>query len=145
MEINDFGDVADLGLRPVVVASYWHKQEFEKLGIGVDVVANPESAWRFLNADRADILFEDEEPGWFDLTETLGVDIAKAYATTGIVPTSNLFILFSRQHPDGQKLRKAFDAFMASKEGQDMRDLWSIHPDERQILQDAIVKARDVD
>lgn len=124
LDINGFDDVAKLGLRPVGIKSYWHEEEFRKHGIEGEIVANPESAWRFLDAGRADILFEEEEVGWLDLTNILGEGIAKTYATTAAVPSSSMFILFSKHHPDGERLKAAFDGLMTSDVGREMCREW---------------------
>lgn len=126
VDLNQLADVSLLGLRPVGVASYWYEDEFRKLGVAADIVNNSESAWRFLNADRADIMFEEEEVGWYDLERLLGANAAKNYATTSPVTTRNMFILFSRNHPRGEQLMQAYDTFMASAQGQEICKQWSI-------------------
>ncbi|WP_033069902.1 hypothetical protein [Thalassospira australica] len=124
LDINGFDDVAKLGLHAVGIASYWHKEEFNKHNINGAIVANSGSAWRFLDAGRADILFEEEEVGWFDLTNVLGAEAAETYATTDAVPSSSMFILFSRNHPDGEILKAAFDDLMGSDPGREMCQEW---------------------
>lgn len=124
LDINGFEDVAKLGLHAVGITSYWHKEEFEKYRIDGDIVANSASAWRFLDAGRADILFEEEEVGWIDMTSHLGAETAKGYATTAAVPSSSMFILFSRNHPDGESLKAAFDDLMGSDLGGKMCQEW---------------------
>lgn len=126
INLNRLADVPLLGLRPVGIASYWYEEEFRRLGIAADMVSNPESAWRFLDADRADILFEEEEVGWFDLTRLLGEKVAATYATTDPITTNNMFILFSRNHPDGEALMRAYERYIASDEGQEICKEWSI-------------------
>ena len=126
VDLSRLADVALLGLRPVGVASYWYEDAFRKLGIAADIVTNSESAWRFLDADRADIMFEEEEVGWYDLERLLGANAVKNYATTKPVTTRNMFILFSHHHPQGKQLMQAFDAFMASEKGQEICKQWSI-------------------
>ncbi|MBC06996.1 MAG: hypothetical protein CMO10_11970 [Thalassospira sp.] len=143
LEVTDFNDLVELGLRPVGITSYWHAEEFAKYGITGEIVANPESAWRFLEAGRADILFEEEEVGWVDLKNTLGEAVAETYATTSAIPTSNMFILFSRHHPDGERLKLAFDDFMASEQGQGICEPWSICTPEAQTKGDASNDAPD--
>lgn len=124
LDINGFEDVAKLGLHAVGITSYWHREEFEKYRIDGDIVANSGSAWRFLDAGRADILFEEEEVGWLDMASLLGAEAAQDYATTDAVPSSSMFILFSRNHPDGESLKAAFDDIMQSDLGKKMCQEW---------------------
>ncbi|MFV1850021.1 MAG: substrate-binding periplasmic protein [Thalassospira sp.] len=126
LDVDELEDIRDFGLRPVGVASYWHEEAFNNLGIEAEIVANTESAWRFLDAGRADILFEEEEVGWLDLTNILGAEVARTFATTAPVTTENMYILFSRNHVDGARLQQAYDDFMESEEGQEMCGRWSI-------------------
>ncbi|WP_417846650.1 hypothetical protein [Thalassospira povalilytica] len=126
IDINALRDVVGLGLRPVGIASYWYEQEFRRLGIEADIVNNPESAWRFLHADRADILFEEEAVGWHDLTGLLGEQVAARYATTNTITTNDMFILFSRKHPFGAELMQAYETFMMSDDGQEICKEWAL-------------------
>ncbi|MEQ8393512.1 MAG: hypothetical protein RIB30_21190 [Thalassospira sp.] len=126
LDVTRFEDLRTLGLRPVGIASYWQENEFIKLGIEAEIVANPESAWRFLDAGRADILFEEEEVGWLDLMRNLGPDATQAYAITEPITTDSMFILISRNHPDGPRLQAEFEAFMDTPRGQLMCVRWDI-------------------
>ncbi len=126
LDVNRFEDLLTLGVRPVAIASYWQKDEFIRLGIEADIVANPESAWRFLDAGRADILFEEEEVGWLDLIRILGPDATQTFVTTQPVTTDPLFLLFSSNHPDGPRLKRKFEAFMDTAKGQSICARWHI-------------------
>lgn len=126
LDVDSFEDLIKLGLRPVGVASYWYESEFSKRSIQAEFAANTESAWRFLDAERADILFEEEEVGWMDMASFLGEDVVEGYATTAPLTTNDMFILFSRNHPHGRRLQEEFDAFMMSDQGKAMCRQWSI-------------------
>ncbi|MBX2831133.1 MAG: transporter substrate-binding domain-containing protein [Rhodospirillales bacterium] len=125
LDLKSFDDSILLGLRPVVVASYWQELEFKKRGIEAEIVTSPEAAWRFLEAGRGDIMFEEEEVGWHDLKRIFSDEVVKTFATTEAITTDMLHILISRKHPDGLDLLRAFDAFMDSPDGQKMCQKWS--------------------
>lgn len=125
LELRQLDEIRLFGLHAVGVATYWHEATFEELGIDADIVANAESAWRFLNADRADIFVEEEQVGWADLENFLGSEVMEEYATTAPLRTDDMFILFSRNHPDGPRLHAAFDAFMATDAGRDICQQWA--------------------
>lgn len=125
LDVTDFDDVKRLGLQPVVVASYWQEQEFKNRGIEAEVVTNPEAAWRFLEAGRGDILFEEEEVAWHDLKNVFGEDVVKRFASTEAITVEPMYILISRHHPDGERLLRAFDAFMETPDGQKICQKWS--------------------
>lgn len=138
LDLTSFDDLLPLGLRPVVVASYWQEQEFIKRGIEAEIVSNPEAAWRFLDAGRGDIMFEEEEVGWHDLKNLFGEDAMKTFATTNLITTEPMYTLISRNHPDGPRLLKAFDAFMDSPDGQKICQKWSFCRGEAGALPDTV-------
>lgn len=126
LDIDEIADLGALGLRPVGVASYWYEVEFRRQGIPADIVTSSEAAWRFLDAGRADIYFDEEDVGWMDMTNVLGEDAMSRYATTDPVQSDTMFILFSPQHPQGRDLRDAFDAFLDTREGLAMCKTWGV-------------------
>lgn len=126
LDVDSFEDIIALGLRPVGVASYWYETEFAKRNIQAEITTNTESAWRFLHAERADILFEEEEVGWMDMASFLGEDVPEDYATTDPLTTNDMYILFSRSHPHGDRLQREFDAFMETDQGIALCRQWSI-------------------
>ena len=117
LDLTSLSDLADFGLRPVGVASYWYEEAYEYLGIPADMVTNPESAWRFLDANRADVFLEEEEVGKRDMAAYLGPDAQERFVISEPVKTDDMFVFFSRQHPDGWSLATAFDAFLETEEG----------------------------
>jgi polar amino acid transport system substrate-binding protein len=126
LDVNGLDDLLRLDLRPIGVASYWYEREFTRRGIEAEIAANTESAWRFLDAERADILFEEEEVGWLDMKNFLGEEVAQDYATTPPLTTNNMYILFSRNHPHGDRLSREFDAFMMTDAGKALCRQWLI-------------------
>ncbi len=126
LQIDDVADIKSLGLLPVGVASYWYEGVFRNHHIQPEIVTTSGAAWRFLEADRADIYFEEEDVGWFDIARILGDYAPERYATTGPVLSENMFVLFSRSHPEGVMLRDAFDAFMETPKGHDLCKQWDM-------------------
>ncbi|MAZ31980.1 MAG: hypothetical protein CMO06_02360 [Thalassospira sp.] len=126
LEIDRIADLDPLGLRPVGVASYWYEVEFRRHGIEADIVTSSEAAWRFLDAGRADIFFEEEQVGWQDMKRILGEEAVANYTTTQPVQSDDMFILFSRNHPMGPALRDAFDRFLDTPNGQSMCRRWGV-------------------
>ena len=126
LEVNGFDDLLTFGIRPIGVSSYWYEEEFAKRNIDAEIAANIESAWRFLDAERADILFEEEEVGWLDMANFLGESVVDAFDTTEPLTTDDMFILFSRNHPHGERLSQEFDAFMLTDRGQEFCQKWAI-------------------
>ncbi len=124
LDLSSLRDIATLGLRPVGVGSYWYEEAYKRLGIDADIVTNPESAWRFLNAGRADVFVEEEEVGRSDMVHFLGDEAATLYGASEPIKTDDMFILFSRQHPDGKRLWEEFDRYMASDAGQELCHKW---------------------
>lgn len=126
LDLSSLEDIATFGLHPVGVASYWYEKAYEQLGISADIVTNPESAWRFLDADRADVFMEEEQVGRKDMAAYLGPAAQEVYAVSDPVKTDDMFILFSRAHPDGRRLAEAFDAYMLSEEGRALCRQWDV-------------------
>jgi polar amino acid transport system substrate-binding protein len=126
LDIDAIADIAPLGVRPVGVASYWYEVEFRRLGIQADIVTSSEAAWRFLDAGRADIYFDEKDVGLMDMARVLGEDAVKRYGITDPVQSENMFILFSRDHPQGKVLRDAFDGFLDTPEGRAMCRGWGV-------------------
>ena len=126
MPVYHILDAEAVGMRIVGVSGYWYEETLQRSGIRAEMVATPDSAWRFLHSGRADIYFEEESVGWSDLERVLGADMLDQYATTNAVQREDMFILFSRHHPMGEELRDQFDSFFDTAVGQGMCQAWTV-------------------
>lgn len=126
LDLKRLDEIRIYGLRAVGVEGHWHGATFRQLGISSDIVRNRKSAWHFLNADRADILIEEEQVGWNDLSAFLGEGARAQYATTETLRSDGMYILFSRHHPMGEILRDQFDGYLDTQAGQAMCRGWRV-------------------
>lgn len=102
-------DIKAQGLKVVGLAGYWYEKALQDAGVDIHIVSSEDNAWKFLQAGRADIMIENEVVGSLSVENTLGAD-AGSIGKGAVLRTVPMFVLFSRAHPDGQKLADAWDA-----------------------------------
>jgi polar amino acid transport system substrate-binding protein len=98
-----FDRIKERNLKLVAVKNYWYQQDLEKAGISAQYVITEEQAWTMLLHKRADIYIESTAVGTIQMKEFLGPE-ADRIAHTAPIHQVPLFILFSKNHPDGRRL-----------------------------------------
>ncbi len=109
LNVTSIDDIQAQGLSVIGYSGYWYEAEYQKRGMDMRTVTSPESAWKMLQSGRADILIENRVVGELSLKEVLGDD-AGDIGEAAEVRSAPVYVLFSRQHPDGEALRDAWDA-----------------------------------
>jgi len=109
LNVTSIDDIQAQGLSVIGYAGYWYEAEYQKRGMDMRTVTSAESAWKMLQSGRADVLIENRVVGELSLNEVLG-DEASDIGEAAEVRSAPVYVLFSRQHPDGEALRDAWDA-----------------------------------
>lgn len=110
LKVADYEAIKKQNLKVVGINSYYYVKPLQKLGIDLHLVTKPELSWKFLDRDKADIIIQNDIVGVEEIKEALGKDRLKDYAKTEPISSERVFILFSRAHEDGSKLKDEFDA-----------------------------------
>jgi polar amino acid transport system substrate-binding protein len=108
LEALSFDRIKELNLKLVAVKNYWYQQDLEKTGIAAQYVITEEHAWTMLLHKRADIYIESTAVGTIQMKEFLGPE-ADLIAHTDPIHQVPLFILFSKNHPDGRRLLEIWE------------------------------------
>jgi polar amino acid transport system substrate-binding protein len=110
-----FQTYADLKPYKLVgILGYWYEENFKEAGINVNYVTGSASAWRFLNADRADLYLENLYVGIWEGKNTLPnwTDLMSFNLSTQLKEYG--YIMYSRQHPDAERIRQRIDQALES-------------------------------
>ncbi|MES0884797.1 substrate-binding periplasmic protein [Roseibium sp. SCP14] len=107
-----FEDLKGRGLTVVGIAGYWYQEPLEKIGVTFQSVATEEQAWTMLLHGRADIYIENDIVGREHSRTILGQEAA-GIGMSEPIRIEPLFILFSKNHPDGAKMLEIWDSFEA--------------------------------
>lgn len=102
-------DIKAQGLKVVGLAGYWYETALADAGVDIHIVSSEDNAWKFLEAGRADIMIENEVVGGLSSERVLGADASKI-GKGAALRTVPMYVLFSKAHPEGEKLRDAWDA-----------------------------------
>lgn len=108
----NFSMLRQQGLSVVAVKNYWYDKPLTDAGVKVHFVVTEEQAWSMLHHKRADIYIESLQVGEIQKRDFLGDD-ADEITHTGPFREIPMFILFSKAHPDGQKLLRLWEAYAA--------------------------------
>lgn len=108
---RDKSDLAGLHIGGVIGYSYNLAAE-ERAGlVTVERIADPQGNYRKLLAGRLDLVAEDEAVGW-QMVHALGIaDQVQAHPQP--LKHVSYHLLISRQHPDGERLMRRFNAGLA--------------------------------
>ncbi len=109
LNVSSIDDIQAQGLTVIGYPGYWYEAEYEKRGMDMRAVTSAESAWKMLHSGRVDVLIENQVVGELSLNEVLG-DQAGDIDQAAEVRSAPVYVLFSRQHPDGAAMRDAWDA-----------------------------------
>jgi len=106
---KSFEEAAEQGLKAVGIAGYWYENPMKEAGMDIHIVANEELAWKFLEGGRADVLLENDVVGAASGSKVVG-DFDSTIGMSEPFRTVPMYIMFSKAHPDGQKMAEMWDA-----------------------------------
>lgn len=109
LTINNLDDIKKQNLKVVGIASYWYEKELKSKGIEIHLVPKAELAWKVLDKGRADLMIENVDVGSEEMKTALGDEKASDYATTSPLKTQTMYLLFSKNHPDSEKIMNEYD------------------------------------
>ncbi len=106
--IKSFEDIRDRKLTVVGIADYWYQEPLQDAGVSFQTVATEEEAWTMLLYGRADLYIENDVVGQVHSRSFLG-DNAALIGMSEPLRSVELFILFSKIHPDGARMAEIWD------------------------------------
>ncbi|MCG8618668.1 MAG: transporter substrate-binding domain-containing protein [Desulfobacterales bacterium] len=110
LDIKNLDDIKAKNLRVVGITSYWYEKPLKEKGIKANLVSTADLAWKMLNGDRADILIENSDVGKAESLVILGADSDGKFATSSPLKTQQMYLIFSKHHPDSAEMIKSYDA-----------------------------------
>ena len=110
LEPLSFAELKRDGLTVVGVTDYWYQRPLEKAGVHFQKVSTEEQAWSMMLHRRADLYIENEAVGTVQSRDFLG-DQAKLFASSRPLRIVPLYVLFSRAHPDGKRMKDIWDTY----------------------------------
>ncbi|POF32892.1 substrate-binding periplasmic protein [Roseibium marinum] len=109
LQALSFEEVAARGLTVVGIPGYWYQAPLEKAGVLFQAVPEEEQAWNMLARGRADLYIEIDRVGRAHSRAVLD-DAAESIAMSEPIRVYPLYILFSKTHPDGARMKNIWDA-----------------------------------
>jgi len=109
LDALSFEEVRDRGLTVVGVTGYWYQTQLEKAGIAFEAVATEEQAWTMLVHGRADLYIETDLVGAEHSRKFLH-ETADSLSMSKPICVFPLYILFSKAHPDGARMKDIWDS-----------------------------------
>lgn len=107
---NSLKEIVQNGYKIVGVNSYARTEEVARFDPrNLHIVSNAKLAWKILESGRADILFGDLDVGRHESVEFLGDKAAHVFGVTDPLIKEDLYILFSRKHPDSKRIWKIWE------------------------------------
>ncbi|ASP35155.1 hypothetical protein CHH27_19490 [Labrenzia sp. VG12] len=103
-----FDDIREQNLTVVGIADYWYQEPLEKAGVSFQAVATEKEAWTMLLYGRADLYIENDVVGQVYSRSVLE-DSAALIGMSEPLRSVELFILFSKTHPDGALMAEIWD------------------------------------
>lgn len=109
-------ELAESGLDIVGIRSFWYEQELNDLGAKVHWVSEEKQAFKMLDAGRADVYLSSDAV-WAAGAEAHMDPARAALFKFGEVPMmeSEMYLLFSKNHPDAAKFQALWDEAAASQ------------------------------
>ena len=104
----EFEDLRERNLTVVGITDYWYQEPLEKAGVAFQAVATEKEAWTMLLYGRADLYIENDVVGQVHSRSVLE-DSAALIGKSRPLRSVELFILFSRTHPDGARMAEIWD------------------------------------
>lgn len=113
LDIKTLDDIKAQKLRVVGITSYWYEKPLREKGIKANLVSTSDLAWKMLNGDRADLLIENSDVGRAESQVILGAGKDRMFTTTSPLKTQQMYLIFSKHHPRGPELLRAYDESVA--------------------------------
>ncbi|MBU1168107.1 MAG: transporter substrate-binding domain-containing protein [Proteobacteria bacterium] len=93
----------------VGILSYWYDKPAKEMGLDMHLVSNGESALKMIHAGRKDAYIENELVAPHEIKMVFPDDFNKFTHSSEPIRTSDMFVLFSRVHPDAPDVMKKID------------------------------------
>jgi len=103
-----FEDIRDRKLTVVGITSYWYQEPLREKGITFQAVSTEEEAWTMLLYGRADLYIENDVVGQVHSRRILE-DNAALIGMSEPLRSVPVYILFSKNHPDGARMAEIWD------------------------------------
>lgn len=103
-----FEELQANSLTVVGIAGYSYEEDLRKAGVVYQSVSTEEQAWRMLYNGHADILIDNDLSGDLQKRQFLK-DNADEVTRTEPYRSLNLYIMFSRSHPDAKRMMEIWD------------------------------------
>ncbi len=97
------------GYNIVGIQSYWYEKEAELIGLDIHLVPSAQNAWKLLITGRKDVFIENDLVAMADMKNFIPDDMSGIGQSTVPINQANMFILFSRVHPDAERLKARLD------------------------------------
>lgn len=93
------------------VIGYYYEDLFKNAGIALDLVASDELNFKKLGVGRVDLVPAEENTGWYLIRNLFPKDeAANFFSTVQSFHESNIYLMTSKQYPDGKELLESFNA-----------------------------------
>lgn len=103
-----FAEIRDRNLSIVAIEGYWYLDQLTGADLPYQNVATEKQAWNMLGHGRVDLYFESSIVGGIQSRQFLG-DMADEITSTGPVHGVTLYMLFSKTHPDGRRMKEIWE------------------------------------
>ncbi len=97
------------GYNIVGIQSYWYEKEAELIGLDMHLVPSAQNAWKLLVTGRKDVFIENDLVAMADMKTFIPDDMSGIGQSNTPINQANMFILFSRVHPDAEHLKARLD------------------------------------
>lgn len=102
--------LADLKDYDVVgIKSYWYEEEAKKLGMDIHLVGSADLAWKLIASGRKDAYPENDLVARVDMKKYIPNQMDKIGHSETTLSQADMFILFSKTHPDGERIKAKLD------------------------------------
>jgi len=103
-----FQEIKARNLSIVAIEGYWYLDQLTEAGLSYQNVATEKQAWNMLGHDRVDLYFDSGIVGDIQKRQFLG-DMADEIAQTEAVHSVALYMMFSKSHPDGKRMKDIWE------------------------------------
>ncbi|WP_068408452.1 hypothetical protein [Labrenzia sp. OB1] len=112
LENLTFEEIKSRGLTVVGIPGYWYQAPLEKAGVLFQSVPQEKQAWNMLAHGRADLYIEIDRVGLAHSRAVL-TDESESIAMSEPIRIFPLYILFSKAHPEGARMKDIWDTYAA--------------------------------
>ncbi|MCF6247539.1 MAG: transporter substrate-binding domain-containing protein [Desulfobacula sp.] len=92
------------------VLAYWYEKPAKKAGVDMHLVQNAEMAWMMLMLGKKEAYIENELVAKHDIKTFYPKEYQQFDHSKTPITQSDMFILFSKEHPDAKKIMEKIDA-----------------------------------